>query len=161
MKSSILYATLFTAAVATAAIAPPGVGLPPVPSASPVPGSSACGRVVDLAVLAAETAVNRALQPFGIAELKDAVKAGTATFKHEIGCGSGGDSGDRPGEEEPGWRDCSGMVDYALDVAVKTLKSGFQFARLPEGYERGVEGGVKAFKKTLGCKQQAQQAQQA
>ncbi|KAJ4165639.1 hypothetical protein LMH87_007263 [Akanthomyces muscarius] len=151
MKSPIIFTTLLAAVLAAA-----DIDISPVPS--PSPPLPACGRVVDLAVLAAQTAVNRALQPFGIAELKDAVDAGTAAFKREIGCGGAAatpEDSARPGQEPPAQRDCSGVVDNALAVAVAALKRGFPVVGVPKGYDKGVEEGVKAFKKTLGCKEAA------
>ena len=56
------------------------------------------------------------------------------------------------GEDEPG---PATVLCGVVAVAVAALKRGFPVVGVPKGYDKGVEEGVKAFKKTLGCKEAA------
>ncbi|KAM3540118.1 hypothetical protein BM221_004006 [Beauveria bassiana] len=141
MKSTLILATLFAGSLAAVV---PGLDIPP-----PL-GVVDCVPA-DLAIEAGLWAVRPMLPD--TPRMEDALKAGTDAFKHGIKCGSA------PPEPEPvpeGEQiDCSeNNVDKAIEEGRKVLKAGFKVT--PSRYEEAVEEGIRVFRKTLGCKEQAE-----
>ncbi|KGQ12303.1 hypothetical protein BB8028_0003g08680 [Beauveria bassiana] len=141
MKSLLILTTLFAGSLAAVV---PGLDdiLPPI-------GVDCVAA--DLAIQAGLLAVRPMLPD--TPRMEDALKAGTAAFKHEIGCGPA------PPEPEPvpeGEQiDCSANnVDKAIGKGREVLKAGFKVT--PPRYEEAVEEGIRVFRKTLGCKEQAE-----
>ncbi|KAM3534563.1 hypothetical protein MY4038_002113 [Beauveria bassiana] len=140
MKSTLILATLFAGSLAAVV---PGLDIPP-----PL-GVVDCVPA-DLAIPAALLAVKPMLPD--TPRMEPALKAGTDAFKHGIECGQA------PPEPEPvpeGEQiDCSEKVDKAIEEGRKVLKAGFKVT--PSRYEEAVEEGIRVFRKTLGCKEQAE-----